>query len=278
MNARHTLCLAAVLALAACKKDAPPPPAAPTINVVTVHAADYAYTAPDTIPSGPTMIQLINGGPSLHHVSLVRLDSGRTFDSLTAALRHPGPPPMWMIPVAGPNASQVGDTSWVTTTLEPGHYAMLCFIPDSTMKPHFASGMIRPLEVIAATGAVAAEPTADAEIHMADYGFTESAPLTAGRHVIKVTNDGAQPHEMVLVRLDSGTTATQFANWGEHGLKGPQPHARAIGGVSAMMPGAHTLMIVTLAPGRYGLICFAPDVRDGRSHWLHGMIKEFTVS
>ncbi len=275
MNTRHTLCLAAVLVLAGCKKDAPPP--APTANVVTVHATNYAFSAPDSIPSGLTTIQLVNGGPALHHLQLMRIDSGRTFDSLVAALRNPGPPPRWIYLVAGPNTPQPGDTTWLTTTLAPGHYALICLIPDSTMTPHFAHGMMRPLEVTAASGPALAEPVADVEMRLGDYSFTESAPLTAGRHTIKLINDGAQPHEVLVVRLDSNTTVEQVATWGERGLRGPQPASRAMGGTSGIMPGDHTFITLTLAPGRYGLICFFPDGGDGKSHWIHGMIKEVRV-
>jgi len=277
VNVRHLLSLAALVAVAACKKDAPPP-AAPTANVVTIHAADYAFTAPDSIPAGLTTLQLVNAGPSLHHLQLIRLDSGRTMDSLMAAMSHPGPFPRWAYLVAGPNPPQTGDTTWVTTTLAPGHYAMICLIPDTTGMPHFAKGMMHALEVTAATGPAAAEPVADLQIHLGDYSFTESAPLTAGKHTIEVSNDAAQPHEMLIVRLDSGTTAAQIANWGEHGLRGRQPPSRSMGGVSGLSPGAHTFVTVTLAPGRYGLICFFPDSKDGKSHWMHGMIKEITVS
>jgi len=275
VKAHHLMSLATVLAIAACKKEAAPEP---TTNIVTIHAADYAFTAPDSIPAGMTTLQLVNAGPSLHHLQLVRLDSGRTMDSLAAALSHPGPFPGWATLVAGPNPPQQGDTAWVTTMLTPGQYAMLCLIPDTTGMPHFAKGMMRALTVTTAMGPMAAEPVADAEIHLTDYTFTESAPLTAGRHTIKITNDAQQPHEMLIVRLDSTTTAAQIATWGEHGLRGRQPPSRSMGGVSGLAPGAHTFVTVTLAPGRYGLICFFPDAKDGKSHWTHGMIKEITIS
>ena len=277
MNPRLTLVLAGVLGLAACKKEAAPP--APTANVVTVHAVNYSFSAPDTIPAGLTTFQLVNNGTLLHHVQLIKIDSGRTFDSLLAALRNPGPPPRWMTDVAGPNPPEPGDTTWLTTTLDAGHYAMICFIPDSNNAPHFTRGMIRPLEVGAApAGPAAAEPTADLELHLADYSFTESAPLTAGRHVIKVTNDGPQPHEVYLVRLDSSTTPAQLAQWGDHGLRGAGPPHHSMGGASGMMPGAHVFITVNLTPGRYAMMCFVPDAKDGKGHYAHGMVKEIRVS
>jgi uncharacterized cupredoxin-like copper-binding protein len=35
---------------------------------------------------------------------------------------------------------------------------------------------------------------------------------------------------------------------------------------------------VDLAPGTYGLICFVPDSKDGKGHYVHGMAKTLTVS
>ena len=44
------------------------------------------------------------------------------------------------------------------------------------------------------------------------------------------------------------------------------------------MPGQHAFITVTLTPGRYGLLCFFPDAKDGKAHYTHGMVKEFRVS
>jgi len=51
-----------------------------------------------------------------------------------------------------------------------------------------------------------------------------------------------------------------------------------MGGISGLAPGDHVFVTVTLAPGRYGLICFFPDAKDGKAHYMHGMVKEFRVS
>ena len=273
---RPTLCAvgAFLFVTAGCTKQGAPPQAGP--NMVTITAADFAFGMPDTIPAGLTTVRLVNLGPSLHHVQFIRIDSGRTYDSLMAALRNPGPPPAWATFVPGPNPPAPGDSSDLTVTLTAGHYAALCFVPDSAMVPHFVHGMVHPLEVTGSATA-AAEPAADIEIHLTDYTFTESVPLTAGRHVIKIVNDGPQPHEMFLARLDSGTTAQGLVDWVAHGMHG-RPPARPLGGSSAMAVGAHALFPVTLTPGDYGLYCFWPDIHDGKEHVQHGMLKQIHVS
>jgi hypothetical protein len=65
----------------------------PATHTATVHAKDFAFEAPDSITGGWTTFHLVNDGPNLHHIQLVRLDSGKTIQDLEAAMKNPGPPP-----------------------------------------------------------------------------------------------------------------------------------------------------------------------------------------
>ncbi|HKV52259.1 MAG TPA: hypothetical protein VJO52_13790, partial [Gemmatimonadaceae bacterium] len=118
-------------------------------------------------------------------------------------------------------------------------------------------------------------PNADATVTLADYSFTTAAPFTAGHHVIRVTNAGPQPHEIVLVKLEPGKTAKDFAQWAES-MKGPPPGALA-GGVAAFAPGDTVYFPADLTPGSYAFICFVPDSKDGKPHLAHGMMQDFVV-
>ena len=177
------------------------PAASPSPNVVTYIARDYGFEGPAQIPAGCDDVPADNQGKELHHLVIVRIDGGRTYDSLLVALRKPGPPPAWMHLMGGPNAADPGTTSNATHRLTEGHYAILCFIPSADAVPHMAKGMTAPLEVVAASGPPARELAADVTIKLTDYGFDLSKPLTAGSHVIQVENAGPQPHELVLARL-----------------------------------------------------------------------------
>jgi uncharacterized cupredoxin-like copper-binding protein len=137
--------------------------------------------------------------------------------------------------------------------------------------------MIRPLEVKPATGTAAAEPASDVSINLADYSFTEAAPITAGSHVIKVSNTGPQVHEMFIARLDSGVTAQQVVAWIDHGMHG-RPPAMPMGGVAGLRMGTSSYVVGNFTPGNYGLFCFVPDAKDGKEHAQHGMVKQITVS
>jgi uncharacterized cupredoxin-like copper-binding protein len=51
-----------------------------------------------------------------------------------------------------------------------------------------------------------------------------------------------------------------------------------MGGVTAIQPGGVNYFTMSFTPGRYGLYCFLPDVRDGKTHIEHGMIREIDIS
>ncbi len=197
-------------------------------------------------------------------------------DDFMAALKAGGHPPPWAAMAGGPNPSELGDTSSTTMPLEAGNYAMVCFIPTPEGVPHVAKGMVRPLTVTAGGEAASAEPEADLVMKLVDYDFELSQPLAAGRHRIRIENAGPQPHELAIVKLGAGKQPMDFAEWGEKQV-GPPP-GTIHGGVSAIMPGAHAFVDVDLEPGEYGLICFIPDMKDGKGHYHHGMIKRVTVS
>lgn len=246
-------------------------------NVVTVLTHEYAFAMPDTIPAGLTTFILRDAGKEEHHLTLMKVDSGRTLADVFTALKA-GPeaaPPRWLLPVGGPNAPAPGETSNATLELAPGNYVALCMIPAPDRAPHFAHGMVRWLVVSPSKGTPAPLPAADLTITLTDYDFATSKPLTSGRHRIAVTNTSSQPHELVINRYGDGESNARFAQWA-YDQKGPVP-AHAMGGATPLLPG-HTVIIDELfTPGRYGFICFIPDAKDGKPHFMHGMEKEFVI-
>lgn len=250
------------------------PPAAP---VVHVRAMDYSFTAPASIRAGVTTFRLTNAGKELHHLSIVRLPEGKTAADYLAAMKAEGHPPMWATDVGGPNAAVPGATIEATVSLDAGNYAFVCFIPSPGKPvPHLMKGMVRPLTVRAPVRA-GALPAADVEMRLGDYSFALSKPLTAGRHVVRVTNDAEQPHEAIIVRLDPGKRISHMSAWVEQGMQGPPP-GMPLAGVSPLSKGRSATFPVMLTAGTYGLICFLPDVKDGKQHDQHGMMQQFEVA
>jgi uncharacterized cupredoxin-like copper-binding protein len=148
-----------------------------------------------------------------------------------------------------------------------------------------AKGMIQPLTVTAPGGVARAvasvaylpESAPDVHLELFDYAFKFSKPLTAGTHTIHVMNTGAQEHEAAFVKLAPGKTMKGFGAWLESGMKGPPP-AEPAPGMSGLGKGRTGAFTTTLTPGRYGVICWIPDAKDGEPHSMHGMLQEFTVA
>jgi len=223
-----------------------------------------------------TTFHLINDGKAPHHLTLIRIDSGKTLADLEHELSMPAAPPTWVKEVGGPNAVGPGQADDATLDLTPGSYAMVCFVPIPGNVPHFAKGMIHAFTVTASPpGAAAAAPTPDETINLHDYAFDLSAPLTAGKHTIEVTNAGSQAHEVVLMKLAPGKTIQNVLDWMDKPA-GPPP-AEFLGGVAGMDPGFVNYFSVDLTPGNYGLVCFLSDAKDGKPHFAHGMMKTVTV-
>lgn len=249
-----------------------------TPQVITITAKDFAFEAPDTVAAGMVTIRLVNQGPELHHVQLIQLRDGKTADDFGQALKSmkPGaPPPPWMHDVAGPNTPAPGGEQSITQQLEPGNYAIVCFIPSADQVPHVMKGMMRPLTVLPASTASAPAPTADISVKMTDYAWEITPEIAAGKHIIKFENAAEQSHEMFIAQLAPGKSPMDLARWVEKQV-GPPP-GKPIGGISGMAKGAVVYLPVELEAGEYGIFCFLPDSKDGKPHVEHGMIKQISV-
>lgn len=254
----------------------PAPPVAPPVAVFT--ASDWAFTGPDTLGSGPTTFRMEAVGAELHHLTLVRFDEGHTLEEFMTAMQS-GPPPAWAHFMGGPNPPAPGGATEVTVVLSPGAWGMICVIPGADGVPHIAKGMFKAFTVVP-SAAPAAEPDAHVVMTLNDYDFALSTPLTAGTHSIRVENPSAQPHEVFLIRLDPGRTVQDVAAYVasmEAGTASGPPPGSPMGGIAAMNPGEVNWFSVTLGPGEYAMLCFVPDMTDGRPHLAHGMMQQFTV-
>jgi uncharacterized cupredoxin-like copper-binding protein len=238
-----------------------------------VTGEDFKFDAPDVIPAGMTEFRFTNKGPALHHLAILKLNGGKTIDDLRAALANPGPPPSWVKEYGGVNAPAPGNEANVTLNLAPGNYALICFV-DIGGPPHFAKGMVRPLRVVPSKK-VGPAPTAGVTMTLVDYNFKLSGPIRAGTRTIRVRNAGKQHHEVQLIQLAPGKTVKDVLDW--IGKPDGPPPGTAIGGVAGMEPGMTEYFTANFTPGKYGLICFLPDAKDGKPHLAHGMVQEITV-
>ncbi len=273
----RSILLAPALAALAFAAAAPPGhgPSAP--RVVTIVASEFHFMAPASVPAGRTTFRLVNHGQQVHHVTLIRLNEGKTVADLEAAFKQPGPPPAWAVLVGGPNAANPGGQQEDVVELQAGNYAIVCFVPDADGVPHVMKGMAQALTVTPAESKSAPPARYDRTLKLADYGFILSAPLTAGTHHVLVQNGALQPHEIVLIRLAPDKHAKDFMEWAAGGMQTAPPGSFE-GGASPMAPGMDNVATLNLRPGRYLMVCFLEDGKDGKPHFVHGMIQEFAVN
>jgi hypothetical protein len=246
-------------------------------SVVVVTARDFALEMPANVQAGVSLIELRNKGKQQHHMSIVRLDGGHTAAEALQALiaAGEGPRPAWLHPVGGPQAANPGGESSVVIALEPGNYFAFCEVPGPDPVPHFMKGMVKAFSVTgpANSGKL---PKGDVQLALNEYGFTFSKPLTRGIHTVAVTNAGAQPHMVVITRLPPGQDFKPWLDWAMD-PRGRSAPGRAMGGIAEIVPGGTAVFTENFTPGHYGLICFTPDAKDGKPHFVHGMQLEIDV-
>jgi hypothetical protein len=280
------MALAALIAGADAHRATPVHAPAPAIATLSVVATEFAFTAPDTVVAGRTRVRLTNRGREMHLLEIARLADGHTAEELGAHLAARRPLPAWATFVGGPLPGpataprNAADDMAVTIDLTPGRYALLCPIPSpDDHRAHSLKGMVRTLVVVEARRATPSpDPlsrVASSHLMLDDYGFVLELPWRPGRHRLRVENRAAQPHELAVFRLDEGKRVMDVVRWAST-LTGPPP-GRLVGGTTALSRGSSVALTLTLAPGRYALLCFLPDAKDGRSHVQHGMTREITV-
>jgi uncharacterized cupredoxin-like copper-binding protein len=281
-----------VFVLAACSPAASttlPQAAQPTVEVevaeemtsiaeVEIDAADFSFTAPDTISAGWVRVKLTNSGAEPHHVQFMRLNDGVTYEQFGQALMEGEGPALALVKQMGGVGPIVpsGSASAVLN-LTPGNYALMCFIPsEADQVPHLAKGMIKNLTVEPASGVAAEEPTASLTVQLMDFHFDMPETLPVGKSVIKVINDGPEPHEFNIVRLAEGKTIEDLQKF-LSGEGGPLPFV-PVGGMNGLEMGLYGYAEVDLQPGDYIAICNIPSPKaEGMPHFGLGMIQAFTV-
>ncbi len=251
--------------------------AAAQISEITIKAADYSFDAPEQIEAGLVKVKLVNNGQEPHHAQIVRLNDGVTLEQFQTALPEGEAAAFPLITfVGGPGLVDPGLDSQVTLDLTPGQYVLLCFFPSHDGVPHLAKGMVRPIEVVAATDQVeTAELKADATVKLVDFSFVMPPEIKAGPQVWEVVNQGPQLHEIMIVKLAEGKTMADIQTF----MQSPQgtPPYSQIGGFQAITLGESGWLNLDLTPGEYVALCHVPDPATGQAHTELGMVMLFSV-
>lgn len=240
-------------------------------------AHDYGFSGPDRLPAGLTTMKILNEGQDLHHIQFLKLLQGKSAADFRAAVAaDPSRLPNWVQYAGGPNAHLPGSQASATINLIKGDYVLICWIPDKNGVPHVALGMQKALSVQGGRAIKVSRPNPSIVIKQIDYQFIFSKPVESGLQTIEVVNQGAQPHEVVVVKLLQDATVRDVIASFEPGTSGP-PRGELVSGITGIERGSRVIFTGEFEPGRYGLICFIPDTVTGKPHFLHGMTTEFTV-
>ncbi len=192
-------------------------------NVVEVRGDEYAYVMPASVEGGWTTFQLENTGEEPHEFALAKLAGDRTRADVLDVLSDPATkeqgPPEWVTIRAGIPTLQAGERASLTQRLEPGRYALICFLDGPSGKPHFVDGMLSVVEVGVDAGVEA--PEADATLTL---GSGLQAPeLEEGERTLELKNESAEPNAVFLLSYRPGKTDEDLLAWEEGGMKGPAP-------------------------------------------------------
>ena len=145
MRPRCMLYSAALIALAgACQ-------AAPALREVDIHATEFAFRVPATLPAGLTAFRFINDGTVSHEVQLYRLRNGIAPELAAKMVGRDSVPDTdsdaWgSVLIAGPGKTA---TERVLISLVSGEqYALICEFRNADSLPHHSKlGMVALVRV-----------------------------------------------------------------------------------------------------------------------------------
>lgn len=253
------------------------------IPSVEITGVDYSFEAPESIAGGLTRIEFTNGSEMEdHQAQLLKLNDGVTLEDLTAAESEEEI--FALVTAKGGPGTAAGQTNENVLDLEPGQYAIVCFIPSpSDGIPHVQKGMIAPLEVTEAPDEQPDVPDADVTIGLGNFTFDGVEPLTAGTVTLATINNGPQPHELAVFRLDEGLDVDGLVailstppDPDAPPPEGPPPFA-FVGQVAIMSLGGSGQTTIDMAAGTYAFLCFVTDPETEAPHFVIGMAAEVLV-
>lgn len=231
-------------------------------QVIDITAGNYFFQVPATIRPGLTTLRLHTVGEGGHQLNLYKLPANHTAAEFISASAAKQPTP-WATEMGGPGFPPPNGSVNATYVLEPGRYVILCAVHDQKDgKAHYQKGMYS--EITVAGKRVAGKlPTPDITVTEVDNAWRFSKAITAGRHILRVTNAGKEFHELKILRVLPGYTAAQSLAW----KPGQPPMDEQFATVTVMAPGVSVTTTIDFPAGAYTLFC-VPQIKHGMTEAL----------
>lgn len=161
-------------------------------------------------------------------------------------------------------------------SLEPGQYELLCNI-----EAHYANGMWESFEVVEGDSKPEGSDSGESEDGDAvsnditgtvnEWSVAVSASeAKAGEVTFTIENGGSIAHEFLVAKTDIAPGEIPLTDEGK--FDEALPEVEVIDEIKEWEPGVTKTLTVTLAPGKYQLLCNIVD------HYKAGMWTGFTVS
>lgn len=246
--------------------------------LVEVVAENYAFTVPETVPAGLVTFSLTNAGSEPHAAQLYRLNDGITLGKFQGGMNAGIAVERSLATVVGGPANvDAGDTApIVNMVLEPGTYAVVCWVPDSAGVPHVFLGMVASFEVTGEVGPTVSLPAAEGTFELVDYEIGVPDDFD-GTGTFQVVNQGGEWHELVFAEIKEGSTVEEVVADINRGKQQFPASFASRGGVMGLeVGGGEATIDLDLDDGRYVIFCSIPS-SSGVSHIALGMRTELTI-
>jgi hypothetical protein len=253
-----------------------PSDASTSARSFVVTSYEYTFQAPDSVAAGVVTVRLVNRGKDAHQVSFALLDDTSSVVRAMRDLAENKKRTTGVTWVGGVENALAGGSSEATLILPPGRYVIVCAYEDTTGHAHMSRGMLRALTVSsAASRGDTVLPVAGVTARLSDYAITFSTPLKKGRQLVRVENDGAHRHHLIVARMVGQATIDDVMKW--DGNSKPAPIEDIGAGAAVLEPGRASVIPLTLAPGRYLFGCIMNDTSGAPPHYMLGMQKEVAI-
>ena len=259
--------------------------AAELTSDLEVVSRDFSFElSSEQVAAGMVDVSLRNEGAEAHQLSLARLHDGVTVDELTDELHADEVGAYDLVDFAGGvNPIGPGESGTVQTELEPGRYAVLCFVPSPhDGVSHVHKGMVAEIEVVAADDSAAdvgeeERPDVVREAVLSDFAIAPPPGGFGEAGTYRFTNQGEEPHEAVFLRLDDGATMADLIAYQEAGGHGEPPFTFE-GGPAAVEPGGTVYAEMDFGPGSWLAVCAIRGEHTEVPHLEMGMLLPFEVA